>query len=249
MRASDFEYDGKNLSDFGMIICEFNSKGLKTVSNGSQITFNTVSTLGGSKHNLVSTEYKECLETTIQICKNSCSGIDDEISMVELNQIMRWLCRRKYLKFKILDEDYIDLYFEAAFNISRIEIDGKLYGLELEVKTNRPFALKEPRIINIKKLIITPNTPNIIINHLYLIPEINNITKEISKLERFGFPTLLIFRFSPSWFEATVSVFCAKSCAGSVKLPPLTKGRSVSPETSELFCSFKTENLGKPAGF
>ena len=40
MRAVDFEYSGRSLSEFGMIICNFDSKGVKTISNGSYITFN-----------------------------------------------------------------------------------------------------------------------------------------------------------------------------------------------------------------
>ena len=76
-----------------------------------------------------------------------------EITSTELRELTKWLNRKKFLKFKILDEDYIDLYFEASFNISRIEIDGKVYGLELEVTTNRPFALKEPRHITIKNTV------------------------------------------------------------------------------------------------
>lgn len=153
MKAFDFEYDGINLSDKGFIICSFDSKGLETVSNGSQITFNTVSTLGGSKYKLVSTEYEDCLEATIQICKHSCSTDIEEITPTEFRELTRWLNRKKFLKFKPLSEEYIDLYFEASFNISRIEIDSRLIGLELEVITNRPFALKEPRIINIKNLV------------------------------------------------------------------------------------------------
>lgn len=153
MKAFDFEYDGINLSDKGFIICNFGSKGLDTVSDGSQIKFNTASTLGGSKHELISAEYEDCLETTIQICKHSCTGGIQEITATEHRELTKWLSRKKFLKFKILDEDYIDLYFEAAFNISRIEIDGRLYGFELKVITNRPFALKESRLINIKNLV------------------------------------------------------------------------------------------------
>lgn len=153
MKAFDFEYDGINLSDKGFVICNFGSKGLDTVSNGSTITFNTISTFGGSKHELTSVEYEDCLTTTIQICKNYCSSDVKEISSTEFRELTKWLSRKKFLKFKILDEDYIDLYFEAAFNISRIEIDGRLFGLELEVFTNRPFALKEPKTITIKNTI------------------------------------------------------------------------------------------------
>ena len=74
MRAYDFEYDNHFLSDFGFIICSFDSKGIETVSNGSKITFNKVSAQGGSKHELVSTEYEDCLETTFQISKARCGG-------------------------------------------------------------------------------------------------------------------------------------------------------------------------------
>lgn len=150
LRAYDFIYDGKKLSEFGMILCSFDgSKGVETVSDGCSITFNTISTQNGQKHELTSVQYEDCLEATFQICKHSCTGGVQEINAAEHRELTRWLGRKKFLKFKPLSEEYIDLYFEASFNISRIEIDGKLFGFELEVKTNRPFALKEPRIITI----------------------------------------------------------------------------------------------------
>ena len=74
MKAFDFSYGEKSLSDFGFILCNFGgSKGLETVSDGCQITLNTVSVLGGSKHRLTSTEYEDCLEDVWQICKYSCT--------------------------------------------------------------------------------------------------------------------------------------------------------------------------------
>lgn len=154
MKAFDFEYDGINLSDFGFILCNFGgSKGLETVSDGCQITFNTVPMLGGTKHNLMSTVYEECLESVWQICKHSCKGGIQEITETEHREITKWLNRKKFLNLRILDEAHIDLYYEAFFNISKIEIDGKLFGFELEVKTNAPFAHRTPKIITIKNLI------------------------------------------------------------------------------------------------
>lgn len=147
MKAYDFEYDKKRLSEFGYILCSFGDKGIETVSDGCNITFNTIPTMFGIKHNLISTQYEDCLETTLQICKHSCNGGIQEITESEHRELTKWLGRRRFLKFKILDESHIDLYYEAAFSISKIEIDGKIFGFELEVKTNRPFALKEPRNI------------------------------------------------------------------------------------------------------
>lgn len=149
MEAYDFEYDGIALSDMGYILCQFDSSGMQTVPNGSRISFQTVSTLRGARHELTSTAYEECLSTTLQICKNPYTHENMEISTEELRELMRWLNRKNFRKFKLLDDEYMDLYFEASFNISRIEINGKLSGLELEMTTNRPFALQEPRYITI----------------------------------------------------------------------------------------------------
>ena len=154
MVAHDFEYAGRSLSSFGMVLCQFGgSKGLDTIADGAEIKFTTASTMGGSKHNLVSTSYEDCLETTLQICKYSCGGNIQEITTTEHRNLTHWLCRKKFLKLKFLDEANIDLYHEAIINVSRIELDGKLYGLELNIQTNRPFALKEPRTITINNTV------------------------------------------------------------------------------------------------
>lgn len=149
----DFEYDGYKLSDFGLMVCKFDSDGIQTISNGAEITFNTVSTLNGAKYELTSTKYAVCLESTFQICKNLCGSNDFEISVDELRKLSRWLNRKGFYKFKILNDTHCDIYFEASFNIKRVEVNGKLCGLELNLKTNRPFALQEPKKVTIKNLV------------------------------------------------------------------------------------------------
>ena len=150
MRAKDFSYNDKNLSDFGMVLCRFDSGGLETVS-GTEITFNTAHTLNGSKFELVNTQYENCLEATFQICKHPCNSNTQHITISEYSEIAKWLGRKKFLKLKFFGEDLTGLYYEAAFtNISRIELDGKIYGLELTVITNAPYAKKDPQIITIK---------------------------------------------------------------------------------------------------
>ena len=42
MSFTDFEYNGQRLSDFGCMVCEFDTPGLKTVSMGSELTLNTI---------------------------------------------------------------------------------------------------------------------------------------------------------------------------------------------------------------
>lgn len=151
MKAYNFEYAGKTLEEFGMILCQFGgSNGIETVSDGCEVVFNTVPSLNGLKNNTTSVVYEDSLECVLQVCKHSCNGGIQEITEPEHREFTKWLGRRKFLKFKIFDENHIDLYYEAAFDISKIEINGKLYGFELAVKTNRPFALKEAKTISIK---------------------------------------------------------------------------------------------------
>ena len=53
MCSYDFEYDGRYLSEFGFIICDFShSSGPDSVTAGSNISFNTVSRTDGKKRNL-----------------------------------------------------------------------------------------------------------------------------------------------------------------------------------------------------
>ena len=144
MKAYDFEYDGLRLSDKGFVICKFDSSGVETITNGSTITFNTVSTMRGVKHELTSVEYADCLTATFQICKNLCLDKNEEVSLEDMRDIMRWLNRKSFHKFKLLDNEYTGIYFEASFNVSKIEVGGRLCGFELEMFTNRPFALLEP---------------------------------------------------------------------------------------------------------
>lgn len=148
MKAKDFEFAGKTLSSFGCIIANFGgSKGLETI-DGAEITFNTIPSLNGFMHYKTSAVYENCLEAIIQIAKYSCSNGIEEITPIEYREISKWLNRKNYYKLKFFDEYYIDLYYMASVkSINKIELDGRLIGLELNIVTNSPHSFKEPRII------------------------------------------------------------------------------------------------------
>ena len=134
----------------GCILCQFDSGGLQTLSNGSAITFDLVSTQHGAKQERTGVSYGDCLTATLQICKDPYTHDDLSFTTEEICDLMSWLNRKEFHKFKLLDDEYFDLYFEASFNISRIEVNGRVCGLELEMITNRPFALREPKLVTIQ---------------------------------------------------------------------------------------------------
>ena len=53
----------------------------------------------------------------------------------------------------LINDDYINTYFEASFNVSRIEVGGVIRGFELEMFTNSPFGFQEPVKVNIKNIV------------------------------------------------------------------------------------------------
>ena len=153
MRVYDFIYDGERLSDKGYLICKFDSSGTDTITNGSELTFNTIPTQRGAKYELTSVEYSDYLTATFQICKNTCISSIEEITVEEMRDIMRWLNRKEFHKFSFTNYEYVNIYFEASFNVSRIEVGGILCGFELQMVTNSPFAYYKPVKVAIKNLI------------------------------------------------------------------------------------------------
>lgn len=146
MQATDFIYDGLKLSDFGFMICTFDSSGTDTVTAGSNITFNSVKQHGGVYYAQTDTEYGECFTTTFDICKADYRTPGTDITFDEFRSLMRWLNRREFCTFSLIDNhdsSWNHVYFEGSFNIDRINFAGRLIGLTLTFQSNRPFGFGE----------------------------------------------------------------------------------------------------------
>ena len=151
MNVFDLSYDGILLSDMGYVICDFDSQGLRTVSNGSKITINTTPMYVGTLHAKINSQYDECLTATFSICKNPCNESDQEnmyLSSDDIRILTRWLNRKDLKKIKFWSYDYIDIYFEGTFNIDLVCMENNVIGLTLTMITNRPFALMEDITFN-----------------------------------------------------------------------------------------------------
>lgn len=152
MNALDFEYDGLFLSDFGLIICDFDySDGFVTASAGSKIDFTKTSANYGRHWSLHSSKYGECLTTTFGICKNPdlFSGQDIFLSDNKIRAIMRWLNRGEFcnLIFHYLDERDARI-FHASFNIEKVCVGANIVGLQLTMETDAPYGYAEEQVID-----------------------------------------------------------------------------------------------------
>ena len=146
--ATDFEFDGKRASDFGLIICNIgNPNTMNTISAGSEINFNTVSMQNGELKLRTGVSYDNVLETTFCICKYDCYGNYEPLTFNDKRMISRWLIRED--KFCLLtfigkNEGYDYVCYEACFTLNKIEIGSQTVGYEVHCITNRPFAMSKP---------------------------------------------------------------------------------------------------------
>ena len=154
MYARDFEYDGQSLSDYNCIVCDFDgSSGAMFASAGSSITFNKATRNFGRSNILTGIQYDECFTATFDICKDPDNILSDEemyFTSDEYRDLVRWLNRGSFNKFRILFEDYdIDVdpfYFNASFNVEKIKIGEKVCGLRLTMETDKPYAYGDEEI-------------------------------------------------------------------------------------------------------
>ena len=146
MYALDFEYDGKLLSDFGMMVCSFSdNRSANTTEKGSELKFNLVQSGYGKRFYAAGLQYEDCLTTTFQICKNPEYFTEDHmgITVSEFRALSRWLNRKKFLWFRSFDLNEPEIekpWFRASFNLARIETGSQTVGVELTMVTDSPFG-------------------------------------------------------------------------------------------------------------
>ena len=156
MRTLDFWYDEQCLSDYNFVVCDFSAgSGISEVSAGSTITFVKVSRNGGAKHSLTNTKYNDCLSATFDICKNPDIFHDEdmEITSDEFRDIMRGLNRKEYLPFHFISDDgTVDdietCWHNASFNLSKLMLDERTYGIRLKLETNMPYGYGAEKVFS-----------------------------------------------------------------------------------------------------
>lgn len=142
---TDFEYAGEKLSDYGMMVCNFDrASGIETISSGADIKFNQVNPSGNNRFYIASSTYDSVYSTVFQICKNpSMFNSQDDMYLEPdlVSTLQRFLCRKnEYHKFKVNQENFEHIHWQVTFSSKQITINRRVVGLELTLFTDSPFA-------------------------------------------------------------------------------------------------------------
>ena len=150
MFATDFQYDGQYLSDYNCTICTTrNTSEITYISAGYQITFNTISRNRGKQRSWIGSQYDSCIQTTFDIYKdtgnlNRYGGTYCNVeyfTIDEVRDLMVWLNREDFHKFRFVMNDGSEVfYYNASFNVEKIEKNNNVIGLRLTMFTDKPYA-------------------------------------------------------------------------------------------------------------
>lgn len=151
MNILDFTFNGKKLSDFGYICCNFDSSsGTVEVSSGADVTLNQEKPSGSNKFNLYSTSYDEPFTLPLSICLNPCGNYENmEMSVEQARKIQKWLSLRNK-KFKLDVIGFENIYWVGTFTCKQVMLNNSIIGFNLTFTANTPYALQEDKSFNIE---------------------------------------------------------------------------------------------------
>ena len=150
MYCTEFVFDGISSKEYDLIICSFDGNKSGSATAGSNIEYTTFKAPNSNKWVKTGSNYSEQLTFTFQICKCKCNSVINEpLSEREQAFLMRWLVRTDYKYLRFMQEGYENIYYKCQITAERYMIDGKCYGLTLNVVCDAPFGWSEEKTAKI----------------------------------------------------------------------------------------------------
>lgn len=178
-KALEFQYDGKSSNDFGLKIVNFSGGGgVGTDNIGIPLSIEEQKIKRNPKPFFYGVEVTPKLSFKIQLAYLPSNGLDGSLLPRQtLGAISKWLFKREYKEFKIIDTDYSNIIYNCMFqNPKQIEVGNSPYGLELDVICDRPYGFRRQTITKVVNTSLTFNIQNIGFDNDFIYPEIEFTT-------------------------------------------------------------------------
>ncbi|WP_312369080.1 phage tail domain-containing protein [Lachnoclostridium sp.] len=135
--ADKIIYDNKSSSDFGLLVCTFESNHVENITS-SVIELSTYKSPLSNKWYKSGYNYTEPLQFTIEFVKTNSNAFTKE----EVSNINRWLVRTDgYHWLQFYCKEMGDLFFNCtAIKSEEINIGNSIYGLKYLFLTDSPYA-------------------------------------------------------------------------------------------------------------
>ena len=151
MYATNFEFNGVQAVDMGLVMGTWNGDG-EDGEIGCKVTFNTSKPINCNEWNIHGSHYEEPLTIEWSCMKNICDLTGNEdmvITPAEQAYFHRWLeCPGKYQYLRFFQDDYEDIYYYCTISITWNKVGGKILGFKLTATCNAPHGYSEVQFIN-----------------------------------------------------------------------------------------------------
>lgn len=174
-KVLEFQYDGKSSNDFSMKIVNFGGGGgVNTDNIGIPLEIEEDKIKRNPKPFFYGVEVTPKLSFKLQLAYIPNDGAGQEIlSRPTLGAISKWLFKREYKEFKIIDTDYSNIIYNCMFqNPRQIEVGNSPYGIEVDVICDRPYGIRKQIITKTSTGSLTFNIQNIGFDNDYIYPEV-----------------------------------------------------------------------------
>ena len=126
------------------MVCEIDGDS-KSSNRGAEVKFTLAPIQYGRRRIQTGSKYEGTLSASFKVCK--CPELYDENHMAitgeEFRALERWLNRREFLWFHSYDHCNPEIegaWFRATFTLSKYEIGGVTYAVEMDMQTDSPFG-------------------------------------------------------------------------------------------------------------
>jgi hypothetical protein len=150
-KACEFQFDGKSSNDFNLKIVKFssrNSGGAELI--GIPLEIEEARIRNNPKPFFYGVQVGDKLKFTIQVAylpENGLVASENLLTQHTAGAISKWLFKKKYAEFKIIDTDYSNIVYNVIFqNPRRIEVGNAPYGFEIDVVCDRPYGYRKQSI-------------------------------------------------------------------------------------------------------
>ena len=147
MYATDFTFDGRKLSNYGLMIGEISGSSSSTTTTGG-VTVKNVSVPGKDSFEIYASTYDGSIVWEIGLIKYDCSDINNHyISQTEDAVIRRWLIRKDGYHWIHFDQDeFEDIFYKVYINLSPIYINGRLVGYHATITSNCEYGFSKEHV-------------------------------------------------------------------------------------------------------
>jgi len=142
MYATDFLFNGRRASDFGLMICSFNGEP-ETVTGG-ELEYNTAKSPQTDRFTFYGYQLNSVLAWNFSICKNPDQNTNLYFNQYEESRILKWLIRTdgyNYIQFN--QPGYEDIFYKVCINAVPHQISGRTAGFDLTVTSDCAYGFSD----------------------------------------------------------------------------------------------------------